>query len=577
MHYVTLWLALFGLVCSACSSGPGRPVDGEVVIPMRDGTTLATDLYFPGDAAPPYPVVLIRTPYNKAWLEGYGRYYTRWGYVVAIQDVRGRWASGGEWVPFVHEGEDGYDTIEWLAAQEWSTGRIGMVGGSYSGSVQLAAAVLEPPHLVTIVPNVTPAMPFDNLPRDGGALALGWALRWSDIVENASTGREMQEMLETAVNADWTGPLSGLPVAELDRRVAGHEVPYFREWARHPPEDEYWQAMTYHDRLEDVDIPVYLQSGWFDGGTRGTRLAYERLRAGGNRRTAMILGPWVHADRGSRYVGEQDMGAAAERDLMAGYRRWFDRWLKQGDGGEATPAVELYLMGSNRWLTGDRYPLPGTSMRRLYFTGRSSPGGPGGLQWAEPAGSGVSSFVYDPAHPTPSFHAAMKRGRLAEYLDRTRNAEDVVSFETEPLDAPLHIVGPMEATLYGSSSAVDTDWTATLYALSPAGDIRVLGLTFGILRARYRNGMEQPALLEPDSVYAFTIDMGHTAVTLRPGERLRLDIASAAFPEFSRNLNTGGNNEVEAEYMVARQQIHSGPDHPSHLVLPVVSLNGDGR
>jgi putative CocE/NonD family hydrolase len=570
-------LAIIGAIC--CSPRPASLADGTVRVPMRDGVRLATDLYVPAGSGPPFPVVLIRTPYNKDWLEGYGRYYSKAGYVVAIQDVRGRWASEGDWVPFVHEGDDGYDTVEWLGTQEWSSGKVGMVGGSYAGTAQFAAAVRKPPHLVTIVPNIAPAMPFENIPREGGALTLGWALRWTDIVENARTGRELQAKVRASISRDWAEPLSGLPVVDLDRSLVGREVPYLRDWMTHPPGDDYWKPVEYLSALEALEIPVFLQSGWFDPGTRGTRLAFERLVSGGNANVRMILGPWPHADQGTREVNGIDMGAAAERDLMAEYRGWFDFWLKTDAADAPTePGVEVYVMGSNRWLTDSRYPLKGTSFRPLYLASPARDGTAGRMEWEPPtATDAFDTFTYDPDSPTPSFYAALKRGAVEEYRMRITSGRDVVSYEAPPLTQPLHIVGPIQVTLYASSSALDTDWTATLYALSDTGEFRVLGLTFGILRARFRDSLTDPVLLEPGRVYPFVVDLGHTAVSVRAGERLRLDIASAAFPEFSRNLNTGANNELDTDWTEAHQRVYRSATRPSHLLLPVLEALPSGR
>jgi putative CocE/NonD family hydrolase len=560
------------LVTLSCGPSTSRPGDGPVLVLMRDGVHLATDLSFPREGGPPYPVILIRTPYNKNWLTSYADYYTRSGYVVAIQDVRGRWASEGDWEPFIHEGTDGFDTIEWLGTQRWSTGKVAMVGGSYAGTAQFAAAIQKPPHLVTIVVNVAPAMPFDNIPREGGALALGWALRWTDIIENARTGQELQAKLQRSIEEDWSQAFANLPVIDLDQTVVGHEVPYFRDWATRAPSDEYWEPLSYLSALDAVEIPVLLQSGWFDPGTRGARLAFEHLTRGPNHPIRMILGPWAHGDQGTRKVGGVDMGAEAERDLMSEYRRWFDFWLKtDAIDAPTTPGVEVYVMGSNRWLNGDQYPLEGTSMRPLYLAGSSGQGTHGRLEWAPPtAVEAFDSFTYDPGAPTPSFHAALKRGALDEYWTRINAGRDVLIYESAPLDQPLDIVGPIEARIFASSSATDTDWTATLYGLTDTGDVRVLGLTFGILRARFRDSLTNPSLLDPGTVYSFVIDLGHTAVTVRAGERLRLEVASAAFPEFSRNLNTGGNNELETRWVEARQRVYRSSNRPSHLLLPIM-------
>lgn len=557
---------------------PPGPVGIQTVsVPMRDGVSLATDLYLPSDGSTAHPVVLVRTPYNKTWMEGYGRYFSQGGYAVAIQDVRGRWASGGDWEPFIHEGTDGYDSVEWIAKQEWSNGKVGMVGGSYSGSVQFAAAIQHPPHLVTIVPTVTPAMPFDNLPYENGVFLMGWAVRWTDIVENARTGRELQGKLERSITDDWSEALAPLPVGDLAQRVVGREVPYFRDWIGHPQDDEYWEPVRYLEALESLEIPVFLQSGWFDGGNRGTRLAFERLLAGGNDRVRLLMGPWVHSDRGTRQVNGIDMGPAAERDLMAEYRRWLDRWLKdEANGIEEEDPVHLYLMGSDRWLTGENFPLDGTRFRTLYLGGPGSGSGAGRLTWDPPSGApSFDAFTYDPSDPTPSFYAHLKRGAMDAYKAALQDRDDILIYETDPLTEPLNLVGPVSLTLYASSSAVDTDWVGTLYAVADDGAVNVLGLTFGVLRARFRESRTSPSLLEPGRVYPFTLDLSHTAVTVPVGNRLRLEVASAAFPEYSRNLNTGGHNEAETSYVEARQRIYRTSEWPSHLLLPVVDLGGN--
>ncbi|MDA1348217.1 MAG: CocE/NonD family hydrolase, partial [Chloroflexi bacterium] len=500
-----LWtLIIAGM--TACGSEPSNPTRDTVMVPMRDGTGLATDLYFPGSGSPPYPLVLIRTPYNKEWMPGYGQYYAQAGFAVALQDVRGRWASEGEWVPFVHEAEDGYDAIEWLASQEWCTGKVGMVGGSYSGTAQFAAAILKPPHLVTIVPNVAAAMPDANIPRDGGVLALGWALRWADIIETARTGHDLQAKVQHSIQADWTGPLSGLPVIDLDRTIVGREVSYFRDWVTHEPGDDYWDSVEFLEGLEQVDIPVFLQSGWFDPGTRGTRLAFEHLIRGGNRHVRMILGPWAHGDRGRRDLNGIDMGAEAERDLMSEYRKWLEFFLMTDAHDVADePGVELYVMGRNRWISGPEYPPAAVQIRPLFLAGAPGSEAPGKLAWHRPTlADAADVFTYDPSKPTPSFHAAIKRGALDEYRARVDAGNDVLIYESSPVDEPFDVVGPIKMKLHASSSAKDTDFTVTLYGLTPKGEARVLGLTFGILRARYRDSLTRPSLMDPGTVYPFT-------------------------------------------------------------------------
>lgn len=271
-------------------------------------------------------------------------------------------------------------------------------------------------------------------------------------------------------------------------------------------------------------------------------------------------------------VGGVDMGVQAERDLMAEYRNWFDFWLKkESPVAPDSPGVELYLMGGGRWLASSSYPLNKISRRRLYLSGRDENERVGRLEWESPKSlEAFDTFTYSPGQPTPSYYAALKRGRIEEYRRRAAIQDDVISYESAPAEERFYIVGSIRAVLYASSSARDTDWTATLYAVDEAERSRPLGLTFGILRARYRDSMKKPSLLEPGEVNRFQLDLGHTAVVLEPGERLHLDIASAAFPDYSRNLNTGGDNELETDWVVARQRIYRSPVRPSHLLLPIL-------
>lgn len=546
-----------------------------LMIPMRDGVELATDLYFPASEAGRFPVILMRTPYDKVSLQEYGEFYSEHGYVLAAQDVRGRCGSGGAWEPFVHEGQDGHDAIEWLAMQPWSTGKVGMIGGSYSGSVQFAAAIKRPTHLVTIIPNITPAMPFDNLPYQGGVFSLGWAIRWCDIVENAHSPSEIAQRTRENFGKDWHQLLNHLPAIDLDQRILGKEIPYWREWLKHERNDSYWNEVNYLEDLEALDIPVFLQSGWYDGGNRGTKLAYSSLKKSQNKYIKMIIGPWVHSDRSSRYLHGFDMGEFAAIDLFGLYRRWFDYWLKGKENGILEePLVQIYNVGSGHWLEANEYPLPNTSFTKFYLTsdrGANTSRGDGMLQLEEPSSAETfDHYSYDPGDPSPDFYAYLKNGMSAKFEQLAASRQDMLVYETKPLEHPLTIAGPLSAVLYASSSAKDTDWFVTIYGVDSGGVSYPLGMTWGGIRGRFRNSTRVPELLEENVVYRYVIDLSHTGVTLSPGERIRLVVTSASFPEYSRNLNTGGHNEMETDYVVADQKVYHSRQYPSHLVLPVV-------
>ncbi len=570
-------------------------VEKNVGVPMRDGLALATDIYRP-EAEGRFPVVLVRTPYKKELNELQARFYARRGYVFAVQDCRGRFSSPGEWVPFFNEPQDGYDTIEWLAAQPWSNGKVGMIGASYLGWVQWWAAREKPPHLVTIIPNVAPPDPYFNIPYEYGVFFMLGAIWWADILEKEATadisGRAMQEIGEKKYGR----LLRHLPVIELDEKVLGKKNPYWREWIQHPDNDAYWDRVSFLEHLDGLDIPVYHQSGWFDGDGIGSKLNYLAMVSRGHRFQKLVLGPWGHTPQATRLGPDmRDFGPNAIVDLERSYLRWLDRWLAGIENGiEKEPLVSLFVMGANRWLHGDRYPLPETRFTKFYLasSGRANTSRGDGRLTTTPPGrtAAVDTFTYDPGDPTPdpgfymepeepsgevepdsakakSVEEEIAR-RRAYYRKVNEERRDILVYETAPLDTPLTIVGPISAVLYASSSARDTDWFMRLSEVDTAG--AVFPLVHGTIRARYRNSFSNPELMQPGKVYEFHLDLWQTGITIPKGKKLRLEVASAAFPTFSRNLNTGGHNETETEFVRAKQTVYHSADYPSHVLLPII-------
>jgi len=534
-------------------------VDADVKVPMRDGVALSTTVYRPaGDGA--FPVILVRTPYKKELVDLKARFYARRGYVFAVQDVRGRFGSPGEWVPFVHEADDGFDTIEWLAVQRWSNGKVGMIGGSYLGWVQWWATSRHPPHLVTIIPNVSPPEPYFNFPREYGALFLGPALWWASVVEKEMTadltGLSLRDSLE---NMD-RHKLDHLPVIELDEIVLGEKNSYWREWLSHPDYDDYWRSIGYMDAMKEIDLPVYHQSGWFDGDGIGSKLNHAGMTAHGHRFQKLVLGPWGHTDRDTRFGRHGiDWGPKAIIDLQTSYLRWMDRWLKGIDNGiDSEPLVSLFVMGSNDWLHGDTYPLEETVLTPFYLASRGDAhtfDGKGILSRRPPgAALGVPDrFVYDPGDPTP----ADPEGRT-----------DLLVYRTPPAEEAWTFAGPISAVLHAATSARDTDWIMRLARIDEEGHPLLVGQ--GVIRARYVESFSKPRLLEPGRIYKYQIDMWQSAVTVQKGQHLVLVVSSALFPRYSRNLNTGGNNETGKDYVTAEQTIFHDSDHRSHIVLPII-------
>lgn len=570
-------------------------IDSNVDVPMRDGLSLKTDIYRP-DAEGKFPVILVRTPYKKEMNELQAKFFARRGYVYAVQDCRGRFSSPGTWNPFFNDPEDGYDTIEWLAVQPWSTGKVGMIGASYLGWVQWWAARERPPHLAAMIPNVSPPDPYFNIPYEYGAFFLLGAIWWADVVEKEATGDISGKAMGEIMDKEYTDLLRHLPVIELDEIVLGEKNKYWREWIAHPDNDDYWAKISFLDHLEDLDIPVFHQSGWWDGDGIGSKLNYARMASHGHKNQKLVLGPWGHTDKAIRRGPyNTDYGPNAIVDLSRSYLRWLDRWLKGVENGiEDEPLVSVFVMNTNKWLRGDTYPLEGTEFKEFYLSsgGNANTSNGDGLLSATPPAHGSAEFdayVYDPGDPTPDiaiFEEDDEAGeaevdseeaesveeaiaeRLAYHARVSAEREDMLVYETEPLAEDLTFAGPISGVLYASSSARDTDWFMRLSLVEADGAVR--SLTRGIVRARYRKSFSEPELLEPGRVCEYHIDMWQTGITVPAGSRLRVEVSSCSFPMFSRNLNTGGHNETETEFVSAEQKIYHTKTLPSHVLLPVI-------
>jgi len=562
--------------------------DRGVKVPMRDGIELSADVYRP-KAEGKFPVVVVRTPYKKEMNELQGRFHARRGYVMVVQDVRGRFGSPGEWEPFVNEPRDGYDTIEWAAAQPWSSGKVGMIGASYLGWVQWWAARERPPHLVTIIPNVSPPDAFYNFPYEYGVHFLFGGIWWADILASEATADLSGAAMSTIGEKKYGQLLQSLPVIDLDEKVLGKKNPYWRKWIEHPKDDAYWAQVNFLDRLENVRIPVFHQSGWFDGDGIGSKLNYLKMRSHGHPNQKLVLGPWGHTSTAQRRVGDIDFGPNAIIDLPREYLRWFDHWLKGIDNGiDREPLVSIFVMGKNEWLRDNEYPLPQTRFEKWYLSsgGKANTSkGDGKLSREAPkADCSPDKYTYNPGEPTPDpdyFEQSKdedakvqiieekKKEREAHHQKVTDERQDMLVYQTEPLTEPLTFAGPLSAVLFASSSAKDTDWFMRLMEVEAGGKINTLAE--GKIRARFRKSMKAPEMLKPGEIYEYSLDLWQTGISIPKGNRLRVEVASAAYPLFSRNLNTGGHNEMETNYVPADQTIYHDAKHPSHVLLPVIS------
>lgn len=549
----------------------------DVKVAMRDGVELSADIYFPsgGADAGPYPAVLARTPYDNQHpvYVADARHLAEHGYVVMLQDVRGRNDSHGEWVPFRNEGPDGYDTVEWLAAQPWCAGRVGMFGGSYAGWTQWATAREKPPSLTTMVTTASAGAWMQELPWHNGILmlvTLGWL--------NLAGGRTVQnaELID-----NWPDIFRHLPLREMDAAL-GRELSTWRDWVDHPTLDDYWRELRLDDDFAHMEIPALHVTGWYDADQPGALFFHRGMTAASNRAADqhLVIGPWNHAGTRvpSRTTGGVDFGADAEMDVRDLHRRWYDRWLKDAPGEVLPQRARIFLTGANRWIDAPSWPPPRTTVDRWYLRGdgrANTMAGDGRLDVRAPeAAEPADRYTYDPADPVPSvvdenFYAA---NAVETPLDRRfqHRRDDVLVYTGAPADADVLLVGIPELHLFAASDGADTDWFFSVHDVSPTGSS--MQLSEGRLRARYRESLEQQTLLEPGTTYEFTIAGTAVGHVLKTGHRLRLAVTSSDFPTWDRNPNTGATIGVTTDFRVAVNTVRHEPGAASFLAIPTGSV-----
>ena len=561
-------------------------------VPMRDGTILRANVTRPVPEGR-YPVLIERTPYNKEGGSEVGvgspEFFAQRGYAVIIQDVRGRFASEGEFYPFRDDGaglnRDGYDTVEWAAAQPFSDGNVGMIGGSYSGATQYRNALSRPPHLRALYVRESSADYYQEWVYRSGAFELGFSLGWAHTVTSTNlahlvAGAELarqQGLLEKVKEEmdDWYGRLPLFPCPFLEGLSDWHNI-----WLEHPEDGPYWWQLNVEKFHDQVETPIYHLGGWFDIFLGGTLKNYmglkQRARTARARKSQkLIIGPWVHgpSNIASQSAGEFDFGPDAGQDFNRLRQPWFDHWLKGLDTGVMEePPVRIFVMGRNQWRDEVDWPLPDTRYANYYLHGGKSGSidslNDGTLAVEPPGGSeDPDSFLYDPADPVPT-RGGNTLGLPGGVFDQREVDARCLTFTSEPLREELEVTGPVKAVIYGMSSAPDTDWVVRLLDVHPDGYAR--NLCDGILRARYRNSFQYPELLDPGKVYSFEIDLWATSNVFLPGHRIRVSVTSSCFPRFDRNLNTGGPIHQEASGQVAINTVLHDALRPSHVVLPVI-------
>jgi putative CocE/NonD family hydrolase len=562
----------------------GIVVEAGVKVPMRDGTLLDAMVWRPA-AEGRYPALVERVAYELVGrARANGEYYAGHGYVVVAQNVRGTYASEGQYTLMLDDGwgerQDGYDTIEWAARQSWSNGRVGMFDGSYSGSTQYLVAPTRPPHLGALFVRQSTGDLYHDWHFRGGAHQLGFMRSWTvGSILAPQLGRKAGPLSEPSTRlrveralAEVDDSFRQLPLKSWPP-LAGL-ADWYRDVLDHPDDGPYWHPVTMSRVVDEVDTPILHLGSWFDVFLAGTLRAFSGIRAHGRSAACresqrLIVGPWIHgpANVRERQVGDVDFGPEAPFDLHTWRLRWYDHWLKGTENGILDgPAVRLFLMGTNRWLGLQEWPPAEASHRPLYLGGGAEPGR-GRLTFdPPPADDAPDRFAYDPDAPVPSLVSGLQTWPLDQ-----RPIEDrVLSYTSEPLEHDLHVVGPVKAVLHAASSAPDTDWVVRLCDVWPDG--RSISVCDGILRARYRESFERPSPLEPGRVYRFEVDLRATAQTFRAGHRLRVHVTSSDFPRYDRSLNTGGPFGEEAGGQVATNTIFHDRPRPSHLLLPVVPV-----
>ncbi len=546
-------------------------------VPMRDGVTLSADVYLPaplnGGEERRWPAILTRTPYQKANVNllSQARWFAERGYAFVAIDVRGRGDSDGVFVPYMSEGRDGYDSIEWAAGQPWCDGAVGTIGGSYLGRIQWLAAVDQPPSLKAMVVMVPPSDPFIETPT---GLPSPMHLCWLHF----TSGRQLQLM--EAV--DWEKVYDHLPLVTMDEAAGRGEMLEWREEISHAALDDYWRRICYQDKFDQLTVPTLHISGWYDDEQIGTPLNFTGMTtkaptAEARAAQRLVMGPWGHAVNRDSKLGEVDFGAGAIIDLRGEQLAWFDRWLKGVGAEEPVTPARIFIMGENVWRDEREWPLARTQWIRYHLRsgGRAnSRFGDGALSTDAPdTDEPADTYRYDPARPTPFITEATSSqiGGPDDYAAVQRR-DDVLVYQTEPLAADLEVTGPIKVELFATSSAPDTDFMAMLLDVWPSGFSQ--RLSDGMVRARFREGMDCPSLIEPGTSYRYEIDCWNTAHVFRAGHRVALQISSAAFPKFDRNLNTGAPLGMTSEMAVAEQTIHHDAARPSALILPVIPREG---
>jgi len=559
----------------------------------RDGVLLGADLYRP-DAEGELPVLLRRTPYGKRKNDlaaefSEARFYASHGYLVVVQDTRGRFGSDGEWYPFRYEGRDGYEAIEWAARLPGSNQKVGTFGQSYGGVVQYLAAAERPPHLETAIPVSAYRLSFDNYWYNSGVLELGWLLSYlvnmaiaeleesDDLAEfdRLSAFKEDPDIRFSSLRKE---ALCRVPIEEWIERL-GVYGGYLKDVLAHDTDGPYWWKTDIGRHLSDIDTPMLHVGSWYDIANCDTPKIFSQLSGSARSeaartRQALLMGPWAHLlpynqpTRGG--AGDIDFGPDAEISLLRIQLAWFDHFLKEGAAGLPGEPVQIFVMGDNRWRTESEWPLARANSLSLYLRSNGSANslmGDGELSAEPPRDEPADSYIFDPQTPVGSAGGRIVGGGVVDQRPNQRRS-DVLVYTGPEIVQETEITGELTLHLYASSSALDADFVAVVSDVRPDGYAQ--NLAEGVVRARFRESYTNPSPIVPGVVYSLQIELWHISHVIRAGHRIRLHITSSNFPRWERNAGTGNQAGTDSVLLRAEQMVFHDAQRPSCLVIPVI-------
>lgn len=601
-------LLLTSNVNAAVSAEPyAIRLDKSVMIPMRDGIRLSTDLYFPDGASGKLPTVLLRTVYNKNgsldWNKVYRKLVSK-GYVVAIQDIRGRYESEGSYIVAKKRRGDGNDTLDWLTTQAWSNQKVGTAGCSYLGETQVVMAATKHPKHTAAIPMsaasgyYAPGRAWQSF--SGGVFELAQTAGWfassgsqvfygppSNVDRSEWFKSPAAQLFQMAPTIDFPAYMKFLPTLPTATILERARMPpsEYKQWASSAPDGDFFRNKDLANADDSFDVPAIFFDNWYDYGPSITFKMFEQFERTATSRKAknnqyVIVGPGTHCDftesNDDFIVGERNLGNAS-LDYSEIQLKWYDYWLKgKKDALAAMPKVQYYLMGKNEWRSSEVWPLANTRPTAWYLHSQGTANsrlGDGSLALQPQTSPTTTTFSYDPENPVPSLggHTCCTGSdKEAGGFDQSEIElrGDILVFTSDEVSTGIEVTGQIKALLYVSSSAVDTDFTVKLVDVYPDG--RAFNIQEGAVRMRYRDSLATAELIQPEKVYEIAVDLNVTSNYFGAGHRIRIEVSSSNFPRWERNLNTGGNNYDETAGVIAQNTLHLSADYPSQIILPII-------